>query len=179
MLSGLAAALSSPEIPSWMYTKCRKNAYTASSTTAIPMKLPGVKWLCTVMHFSGHICNTLYLQESSWAVSWASPCLSSFQHTSLPVPSCSFSPGLFPDSVSLSQHMLFCSLMMLSQLLRSCWPRTGRAKTVAWTLSCQWSTWEGLMEMTIFSGQCLWHHKCWKQKVPQPFSQHCPWPVSG
>lgn len=131
-----------------------QKTYTASPTTATPMKLPGIKWICTVMHFSGHIHDTLYLQESNWAVCWASHSLSSFHHTSLLAPSCSFSQRLLPDCVSPPQHTLFCRLMMLSQPLHSCLPRTGRAKTVAWTLSCWQSTWKGLMEMTRFSGQC-------------------------
>lgn len=178
MLSGLAAALSRSEIPSECIRNVGKNAYTASPTTAIPTKLPGIKWICTVMHFSGHIRNTLYLQESSWAVSWASHYLCSFQPTSLLAPPCSFLQKLLPNCVPPPQHMLFCSLMRLSQLLHSCLPPTGRAKPVAWTLRSQQSTW-GLMEMTRFSGQCLWHHKRWTHKVPRPFPQHCPWPVSG
>lgn len=81
------------------------------------------------MHFSGHIHNTLYLQECSWAVSWAFRCPSSVQHTFLLAPSCSFSQRLLPDCVPPPQHMLSCSLMMLSQLLHSCLPHTVRAKT--------------------------------------------------
>lgn len=177
MLSGLAAALSRSEVPSECIRNVGKNAYTASPTTAIPTKLPGIKLICTVMHFSGHIRNTLYLQESSWAVSWASHYLCSFQPTSLLAPPCSFLQKLLPNCVPPPQHMLFCSLMRLSQLLHSCLPPTGRAEPVAWTLRSQQSTWEGLMEMTRFSGQCLWHHKRWTQKVPRPFPQHCPWPV--
>lgn len=34
-----------------MQTQSMKNTYAASPTAAIPTQLPGIKWMCTAVHF--------------------------------------------------------------------------------------------------------------------------------
>lgn len=117
IMNGLADSLCRAWNNIWMHSECRKTAYTAFRTAAIPTKLPGIKWKCAVMHFPGNVHHSLHLQGSSWAVfrvslasvTFSPPVLSSCSlifFTKAPIQLASLHP----------KHTLFCSLILLSSL---------------------------------------------------------------